>query len=144
VHSGRECLSCHEPHAADAPKLLKKKGDELCFTCHDRRLTAGKVRHAALDQGCTACHGAHGTEGDKLISAKQEAELCRSCHSDLTRHYHPTQTSRPDPRTGAAMRCTSCHRPHASDVPGLLTHDPKRDLCIQCHDPSMAPSGHQH
>jgi predicted CXXCH cytochrome family protein len=37
------------------------------------------------------------------------------------------------------MRCTSCHSPHSSDIEGLLSHDPKRELCVQCHDPSMAP-----
>jgi predicted CXXCH cytochrome family protein len=139
VNGGLQCLSCHEPHAGQAVNVLKKGGDALCFECHDRALTEGKVKHAALEQGCTACHGPHGGDGPRLITEKDVADLCRTCHTDLTKHYHPTQSTRPDPRTGQPMRCTSCHRPHGSDLEGLLTHDPKRDLCIQCHDPSMAP-----
>ena len=137
--AGQQCLSCHEPHAGAAASMLRKGGDALCFTCHDRAITEGAVKHAALERGCTTCHGPHGGQGPKLITAKDEAELCRTCHTDLTKHYHPMQSTRPDPRTGLPMRCTSCHKPHASELPGLLTHDPKRDLCVQCHDPSMAP-----
>ena len=142
--SGMQCLSCHEPHAAEAPKLLRKAGDDLCFTCHDAARMKGAVRHKALDQGCVSCHDAHGGDGAKLMKAKNEADLCRKCHTDLASHYHPTSSTKPDPRTGQPLRCTSCHQPHASELPGLLTHDPKRDLCVQCHDPSMMPGAGGH
>ena len=35
--------------------------------------------------------------------------------------------------------CSGCHNPHASNLASLLTHEPKRELCIQCHDPEMFP-----
>jgi predicted CXXCH cytochrome family protein len=138
VTSGMQCLSCHEPHAGQAANVLKRSGDALCFTCHDRKPFELKVRHPALEQGCTVCHGPHGGDGDHLLTEKDVGDLCRTCHTDLTKHFHPTQSAKPDPRTGKPVRCTSCHKPHSSDLEGLLTHDPKRDLCIQCHDPSMA------
>jgi predicted CXXCH cytochrome family protein len=139
MHEGAQCLSCHEPHAGNAAGLLKKGGDALCVSCHPAAVGEGRVKHKALEKGCVSCHDAHGGAGPSLITAKDESEMCRKCHTDLRNHYHPTQSTRPDPRTGQAMRCSSCHQPHSSDLPGLLTHDPKRELCVQCHDPSMAP-----
>jgi predicted CXXCH cytochrome family protein len=29
--------------------------------------------------------------------------------------------------------------PHSGEIEGLLTAEPKRELCIQCHDPFAAP-----
>ncbi len=31
------CVSCHEPHAANRPYLLRKKEDDLCVACHGER-----------------------------------------------------------------------------------------------------------
>ena len=45
-----------------------------------------------------------------------EAEMCGKCHTDLTTHYHPVSSRRPDPRTGQPMRCSSCHKPHAAEL----------------------------
>ena len=42
-----------------------------------------------------------------------------------------------DPRTGRPLSCTGCHLPHTADQPSLLSHEPRRELCVQCHDPSM-------
>jgi predicted CXXCH cytochrome family protein len=121
--------------------MLARSGDAACFQCHDRKLTEGKVKHAALDNGCTACHDAHASDAPGLISAKSVSEMCQTCHGDLAKHYHPTASAKPDPRTGLPMDCVSCHKPHASEHEGLLAAEPKRELCIQCHDPSMAPEG---
>jgi predicted CXXCH cytochrome family protein len=56
----------------------------------------------------------------------------------MTKHFHKVEGVK-DPRTGQALTCTGRHLPHSSDQPALLTHEPTRELCIQCHDPSMGP-----
>jgi predicted CXXCH cytochrome family protein len=138
VRGERECLTCHGPHGGQAPNLLVRSStDRLCFRCHDRRLVAGTVQHKALEGGCTTCHDPHATDEPNLL-VKPEVELCRSCHTDLSKHYHPW-SGKTDPRTGGPLVCSSCHRPHGGDIEGLLQYEPKRELCIQCHDPNMAP-----
>jgi predicted CXXCH cytochrome family protein len=134
----RECLACHSPHAGAAAPVLVAAPEQLCWRCHDRSLVQGKVVHAALEQGCLTCHDPHSSDHAKLV--KQDVnELCRTCHTDLAKHYHPTggPDAKPDPRTGQPLSCVSCHRPHAGDVESLLIYEPKRELCIQCHDPNM-------
>jgi predicted CXXCH cytochrome family protein len=56
----------------------------------------------------------------------------------MSKHFHRVKGGT-DPRTGEELNCTGCHRPHASDEVKLLSHEPKRELCLQCHDPTMAP-----
>jgi predicted CXXCH cytochrome family protein len=97
------------------------------------------VVHKALENGCVTCHNPHSTDGPRLLNEASIASLCQSCHTSLANHFHPTSSAKPDPRTGQPMTCTSCHRPHAAPFKGLLTHEPERELCIQCHDPTMAP-----
>jgi predicted CXXCH cytochrome family protein len=95
----------------------------------------GRVVHAALEQGCTTCHDPHAADAAKLTKTDIYA-LCTSCHSDMSKHFHKVKGVT-DPRTGEELNCTGCHRPHASDQDHLLTFDPKRELCVQCHDPNL-------
>jgi predicted CXXCH cytochrome family protein len=135
LETQQQCLSCHEPHAAAGLHLLRRSGDDLCFSCHNRKLIAGRVVHPALEQGCTVCHSPHASDQPKLTLTPVSA-LCQQCHDDMSKHFHKVAGVK-DPRTGEELACTGCHRPHASDNDHLLTADPKRELCIQCHDPNM-------
>jgi predicted CXXCH cytochrome family protein len=140
IQGERGCVACHNPHAGQEAELLPTQQDELCWRCHDRSLAKGKVAHAALEQGCNSCHDPHAADHKKLLSEDVDG-LCRNCHADLSKHFHPTGNGKAaDPRTGQALDCVSCHRPHGSELEALLTHDPKRDLCVQCHDPNMMPA----
>jgi predicted CXXCH cytochrome family protein len=134
------CLTCHGPHGAPGADLLVRSGDRLCMTCHDAKPFQRKVRHAALDQGCVHCHDSHSAAEPKLLK-ENTAKLCRSCHTDLSKHFHKPESAKPDPRTERPMTCSSCHDPHSAELPKLMLYSPDRELCIQCHDPSMAPPG---
>jgi predicted CXXCH cytochrome family protein len=74
------------------------------------------------------------------MSGKTIEDVCRTCHGDMSKHFHKTTSTKLDP-SGRPLTCTSCHRPHAAEFQGLLIRDPKRDLCVTCHDPNMAPGG---
>ena len=78
------------------------------------------------------------TTGRSRPTFSDVVELCHTCHNDMSKHFHPL-SGRWDPRTGEPLTCIGCRRPHASDQETLLTHEPKRELCLQCHDPNMAP-----
>ena len=138
--SERACLSCHGPHGGTAAPTLVASRETLCFDCHDRKQFEGRIVHAALKRGCTTCHDPHGSDGPGLLKEKEVATLCQKCHADLSKHFHRTTSDRPGP-DGKPMTCTSCHSPHAAEIDGLLLKDPKRDLCVQCHDSSMLERG---
>ena len=137
---GPQCLNCHAPHGGPASPILQVGGDELCFRCHDRKLADQPVKHKALEQGCLVCHDAHGSGVPQMLKQADIEATCRKCHTDMSKHFHKTSSTKLDP-SGRPLVCTSCHNPHGGQFPGLLMHDAKRDLCVQCHDPSMAPGG---
>jgi predicted CXXCH cytochrome family protein len=112
----------------------------MCYSCHDRKQMQGEVVHGAMKKGCVSCHDPHGSDGPKLLKQTSIENMCITCHADMSKHFHPT-TSKKNDSTGRPLTCTSCHSPHAAPFEGLLLHDAKRDLCVQCHDPSMAPPG---
>jgi predicted CXXCH cytochrome family protein len=141
LQGGVECVACHNPHAGAAAPALRKAPDGLCFQCHDRRMMEGSVQHAAMESGCLACHSPHATEEVSLLKEKTET-VCQNCHRDLTQHLHSTSSeTAKDPRTGERFTCTGCHRPHAAEREALLTHDPTRPLCVQCHGDNMMGGG---
>jgi predicted CXXCH cytochrome family protein len=132
------CLACHKAHAANEASFLDRKGEKLCFSCHDRKPFQRKNVHAALQQGCLTCHNPHAAQTKKLL-LDQANVVCRQCHEDTSKHFHKIDGIK-DPRTDEPMTCVSCHLPHSSDEKALMAYEPTRELCIQCHDPSMGPA----
>jgi predicted CXXCH cytochrome family protein len=135
LQTRKACLSCHQAHTANSDALLDRPTEELCFTCHDRKGFERKNVHAALQSGCLTCHNPHAAGKKKLLLDDVNA-VCRQCHGDMSKHFHKVEGVT-DPRTNEPLTCVGCHLPHSSDEVALLTHEPTRELCIQCHDPSM-------
>ena len=106
-----------------------------CLMCH-ADLVGKKVKHAAVDIGCSSCHSAvdasdipHKMKNTiKKGLASEQPELCFSCHDK-------TLFSKKTVHAAIGMGCTGCHNPHASDKPKLLVADAP-DLCHTCHDKS--------
>jgi len=104
-----------------------------CLTCHGD-LVKKKVKHPAVDMGCPSCHSAvdaadipHKMTNKvaKGLSAEQP-DLCYGCHDKA-------QFTKKTVHPALSMGCTTCHNPHASDNPRMLT-SPVPDLCFTCHD----------
>lgn len=78
-----DCSTCHNPHSADEPALLKDKANQLCFSCHsdkEEELTKKAFAHAPTkDVGCVACHNVHAANFSSLLKA-QVNDVCLSCH----------------------------------------------------------------
>jgi predicted CXXCH cytochrome family protein len=130
------CLDCHSPHAGYGKLLIRSTETQTCVQCHDRRDFTRKNVHAALEEGCTACHDLHDAQKLALRGAAVN-ERCSDCHDAAKTHAHPIGPDRKDPRTRQPLTCAGCHEPHSSDFERMLTHDQKRDLCVQCHSAGM-------
>ncbi len=123
-----QCGQCHDSHQARGKGLLKPTVSEACRSCHGA-VAQGKTVHAAVEDGCTACHRPH-RPGDR---ARAQAS-CSRCH-DLAK----------DAELGAlhgslsipSEKCGGCHPPHAADQDRLLRaplHAPlPQGKCSACH-----------
>lgn len=133
VGDARACLNCHGPHAGKTQSLLNRDDQpSTCLSCHPRSMFEREHRHPELDEQCATCHQVHGSKVEGLLKAAQE-DLCAQCHDAAKSHFHPFGAPLRDPRNGGTLTCSSCHQPHSSDHEMLLTHDKKRELCVQCH-----------
>lgn len=162
------CESCHGPGKAHADsgdpativnpgKLPADEASDTCLTCHDRTkhaLWAGS-QHDQRNLGCTSCHSVHKAKGEQLLNAKNETELCATCHRQVTNRQHRFNHM---PVREGKMACSSCHNVHGSTNikllktgtnvdesctschaekrgPFLWEHAPVADACTSCHDP---------
>lgn len=130
------CLSCHAGHQTrEQPHMLRASQPNLCYGCHtDIKADFGKPFHHKVNEGlmsCSDCHNPHGTfEKKGLKSAAQQDAVCVKCHTETA---GPFVYEHPPVKTEG---CTSCHFPHGSPNPRLLTKSNVNTLCIQCHTAS--------
>jgi DmsE family decaheme c-type cytochrome len=127
------CLNCHSIHKFGAEaSLLKVSQPNLCYGCHtDVKPDFSKPFHHKVDEGlmkCSDCHDPHGTFEKKGLkfSSHQDA-VCVKCHTETA---GPFVFEHPPVKTEG---CTSCHFPHGSPNPRLLTRSNVNTLCLQCH-----------
>lgn len=131
------CSVCHAPHGATGGGMLRKPARQLCTTCH-AAIGAGRVVHAALDDGCGTCHGLH-----RADDRKQAARTCGDCHD--TTGDRGLAASHGNLAIGPEA-CGGCHLPHASEQDHLLRkgrHEPVADGdCSACHEraPGSSPA----
>lgn len=104
----KACLNCHEFHNGKIRKLLLVKAEEICQTCHSKKLVtpAGreienigeKVKklpfvHKPVLGKCITCHQPHAAEGEHLLEAplpksyygkfeSSKYQLCWDCHDE--------------------------------------------------------------
>jgi predicted CXXCH cytochrome family protein len=105
---------------------------------------------------CTTCHDPHDNQWDKfLVMDNTNAALCRECHVidqfDNSPHALSTKTwngggKDPWPHTDntdvASNACMNCHQSHhAPSQAELLTAARDEQLCLNCHDGSVADAG---
>ena len=111
--------------------------EQDCLGCH-KKLTAGKVQHAAVMMGCSTCHlSPHEKEKPVLSLMADPPGLCFNCHDKKI------VSGKVQHSAVKAGMCTSCHNPHSSENKKLLNAQPP-DLCYTCHDKGMFMKKHQH
>lgn len=145
------CISCHDPHRSDHPRLLRQpwqpdpvavradappsaprdfgmEPSELCLQCHKSyRAQAMMPSHHPLLEGkmaCTSCHDVHSLTNNAIRGITVN-ELCAKCHREKTGPFAFEHAPSTD-------SCASCHRVHGSVNDNLLTV-PEPTLCLKCH-----------
>ena len=135
--AGVSCVSCHSVHKFEREtSLLKVSQPKLCYTCHtDIKPAFAQPFHHKVDEGlmnCSDCHNPHGTFKQKELRSSVAGDaVCVKCHTEKA---GPFVYEHPPIRTEG---CTSCHYPHGSPNPRLLTRNNVNALCLQCHTASM-------
>lgn len=168
------CLTCHNSHAGEQENLLRAPKTELCAECHDTTdLEEAHDGQFTKTVDCTSCHSAHGSANKKLLVASSQhapfadgsceachrapfagrirlrsrgEKVCVACHGDLREEageYGSIHAALEGTRSRAG--CLSCHDPHMSPNPKLLTAA-GTTLCGECHrsvfDAANADTGH--
>lgn len=129
------CTTCHtvtDGHLkGEGDKVITKKTDTDCYTCHTRQ-DKGSVLHGALadSESCITCHNPHGGNQRAFIKEANVKALCMNCHDvavDTKVKHGPAVNE---------SSCVNCHSPHSSNNKKLLTL-PSKQLCLSCHDKTI-------
>jgi DmsE family decaheme c-type cytochrome len=134
---GVSCTNCHQIHGAAPHALRSPASNQLCSTCHaDVRAQFNRPFRHRLNEGavsCVDCHSPHGEPAAGQLARFAGNETgCIQCHGDKRG---------PFPFEHAPVRleaCSSCHEPHGSVNPRMLTRHNVGQLCLECHTISSA------
>lgn len=155
-HAGldQRCESCHKGaalHSAAAqrgddtvptPSIKKMKPAEqnaTCLGCHDKKRQAHFMgaMHERRGVSCVSCHSVHSFESSRAnLKTVREAELCTGCHKNIRAKLQ--RTSHHPVREGL-MGCASCHDPHDSTNPKMLSAASVNEKCYECHTEKRGP-----
>lgn len=154
------CLTCHDPHSAEAPAVTK------CQSCHDEQAAEAKRGgHGKAD--CKDCHPAHSAAA--VVTGKDvnpASGRCLACHGPKSQndkapkvsdYEHPIPAFKPDgtrwsPLGGlplfaddgkqlpagqnGELTCQSCHLVHGPSEAGddkLRRGGAWKEACSSCH-----------
>lgn len=128
------CLTCHKVHNS-GKGMLRKPGKEACLDCHKTVEGTFKMpsRHPLKEEKvtCSDCHNPHSPQVKTTGVSLQQT--CTRCHQEKRGPF--AFSHRP-----VAQDCLSCHSPHGSANPALLTLR-QPSLCLQCH--TILPATHR-
>ncbi len=141
VHATSEvaCASCHSIHVLQDPVAIRDRRPDtpvlrggqaaVCFRCHaDKRAEIHKTSSHPLRDGamtCSDCHQAHGSMGVANLKKPTLNETCYTCHAEKRGPFLWEHAP-------ASENCLTCHTPHGSNHPMLLTARVPQ-LCQSCH-----------
>ncbi len=97
------CRTCHSPHNGTRRNHLlttRKKGDELCLTCHTSKRKIYNTRHDIARE----LPDSRNADGDRAA----EKGTCKSCHF-MHKGYGPKMWARKGADATMEGTCLSCH-----------------------------------
>lgn len=145
-----QCESCHGPGGQHAQRtsipigLFGKNSpgtvaqqNEACLSCHSNNNRVGwhGSIHERRDLACVSCHQIH-TEHDAVRDRAEQPQVCYRCHADIRAAFDQYSAH---PVRYAEMTCTSCHQPHDSLFPALLSKPTVNQTCDSCHAQYRGP-----
>lgn len=128
------CTSCHDPHAAERPGLMRSAADgsSLCLICHSDLVAtfSEEQNHEPFGKNeCESCHAPHASSHPALL-VDNETKVCESCHEGALDKHDVVGLD--------DFACSQCHDPHAAAKKrplSLVAHDPfASGECDACHD----------
>lgn len=142
------CEACHGPrskHAENPDKGLAVGGEQqtaICLQCHQGGNRIYWQSSAHSSNGCASCHTVMAKKSDTaLLAAKDEEELCYSCHADVRAqmnkaYHHPVREGK--------IACSDCHNVHGSVGKSLLKGATVNETCFNCHQEKRGPFVWEH
>ena len=152
----KACASCHTGSArhieegGGAGILAFKKSEpseqksNLCLTCHEKADQApyGSGMHARRDVDCASCHSVHSPKSKvNLLKTASQTDTCTTCHKAVRAK---NQRASHHPIREGKMSCSSCHNPHDSANPRMVTASSVNEKCYECHAEKRGPFLHEH
>ncbi len=159
------CEGCHGPGQAhiegkgDRGKVNRIAGRaanqvlDACLACHSKDFPRSNIRrsaHSTHEVACTNCHSIHRSPAPKYLLAKQQRDLCYSCHLEVKAQFSMPFRHRVDE---GVMQCTDCHNPHGAFNPTWRMAGRPRlvadsfgndESCLKCHADKRGPFVYEH
>jgi predicted CXXCH cytochrome family protein len=130
------CITCHDPHGGNAPRMLRIPVPQLCLGCHTdlrARLTNAQFLHKPAVTQCLNCHSPHVSDQRYLLRNTAEP-LCGKCHEKVVKDYQTASVKHTPVEEDSA--CMNCHDPHTAQERSMLLAD-GLDICLKCHDKTV-------
>jgi DmsE family decaheme c-type cytochrome len=126
---------------------------DTCLTCHAKEFDKANIRrseHTANDVVCTNCHSIHHSSTPKFLLAKQQNDMCYTCHGSVKAQFSMPFKHRVNE---GFMQCSDCHNPHgAFDPTWRMSQRPRmvqqalgtEIACVKCHVEKRGPFVFEH
>ena len=171
IASGREtpentgCESCHGPGKAHVEarggkativafsELSPAKTLDACLRCHSQTLSRANIRrsvHTQEDVVCSSCHSIHKSPAPKFLLAKNQTDLCYTCHGSVRAQFAMPFKHRVNE---GVVKCTDCHNPHGAFAatwrmaarPRMMEQaQANEEPCLNCHADKRGPFVYEH
>jgi DmsE family decaheme c-type cytochrome len=152
----RGCEGCHGPGGAHVEagggrgvggiisfraetKESRERENAVCLSCHSgsQRMHWNGSAHDSRELACSSCHKVMESLSEHaLLNHRDEVDTCSGCH--LIQHSRLFRNAHMPVREGK-MTCSSCHNPHGTINPALLTYATVNENCQSCHADKRGP-----
>lgn len=172
IAAGRElpentgCEGCHGPGQKHVearggkttiPNAFSLMGPrqtlDACLRCHGKDFPRANIRrsqHSLADVACATCHSIHRSPAPKFLLAKQQTDLCYTCHTPIRAQFNMPFKHRVHE---GFMNCTDCHNPHGTFAatwrmgarPRMVGQAMgNEEACLKCHVDKRGPFLFEH
>jgi DmsE family decaheme c-type cytochrome len=120
-------------------KMPAGEVNKTCLTCHDKARQANWTGgiHDKKGLACINCHSIHEPKSVVAqLKTARDSETCFSCHPQM--RAKSMRTSHHPVREGK-MDCASCHDPHDSTKPKMVSAESVNEKCLSCHTEKRGP-----